>query len=159
MARTFAPGAAQHYVDLKKLSHFDYTHYVDDKEMKELEDKAPGVIVDKNNTVKCGVRDIDVWFFFEQHPHINIPSRGNSRKSYNINLSSIGELQLDILKKAIKPEILEKANSKKPDDLVRTYILQGGTGASHALSLKSIVGLYPENIFDMIIWSVKRVIK
>jgi len=118
-----------------------------------------GYKVDKTNRVLSGVKDIDVWFFFKENKSVKISDARNCRKSTNIALTHLGLRRFDFLKKSIKNEIMNKAVKKEPKDIISSYLINDNNDTPSSLALKSIVGLYPETIFNSVIWKVKRLQK
>jgi len=101
---------------------------------------------------KTGIKDIDVWFFFEEDKDVKIPNFKNMRKSVSKKFTNIGEKRIDFLKKAIKEDIINKSESEKPEDILKSYLQNGHTSTSKLLAQKSVVGLFPPDIFEKIIW-------
>jgi hypothetical protein len=101
---------------------------------------------------KTGIKDIDVWFFFEEDKDVKIPNFKNMRKSVSKKFTNIGEKRIDFLKKAIKEDIINKSESEKPEDILKSYLQNGNTSTSKHLAKKSVIGLFPTEIFGKIIW-------
>lgn len=101
---------------------------------------------------KTGIKDIDVWFFFKEDKDVKIPNFKNMRKSVSKKFTNIGEKRIDFLKKAIKEDIINKSESEKPEDILKSYLQNGHTSSSKLLAQKSVVGLFPPDIFEKIIW-------
>lgn len=101
---------------------------------------------------KTGIRDIDVWFFFEEDANVRIPDRRNMRCSKYKSLKNIGEKKIDFLKKGIKRDIVNMSKSKKPEDILRSYLQNANTRTSQELAKRPAVGLYPDKIFGKVVW-------
>lgn len=65
------------------------------------------------------------------------------RKSVSKKFTNIGEKRIDFLKKAIKEDIINKSESEKPEDILKSYLQNGHTSSSKLLAQKSVVGLFP----------------
>ncbi len=99
--------------------------------------------IDKKN----GVKDIDVWFFFEEDEKVKIPHRNNMLKSYCIECPNFGVKRIDCLKKMISLTIIGMAGSKDPLQVLRTYLKHAGTQTAYFLSQKPCIILYPNSYF------------
>ncbi len=155
-------GAGQHYADLKNYDSFDNEIIVSEDEIQKLNQKAEGVFVDEFGNVKSGIKDIDVWFFFEEVKKIKTPRRGKSLKE---NFTDIGRMRIDFFKKGIKKEVFTKDKGLDITEKIKAYIRYHvkpkytPPPSAWYLSRKSIVGLYPAKIFGKVIWKVKRTIE
>ncbi len=121
---------------------------------KEIEEKSLKVR-EINKIVLSGIKDIDIWFFFEEHPEIKIPHIRNMRKSIILEIPGLGRRRIDFMKKMIAKSILK--NSTSVEEIIRKY-LAIETNSAKFLSEKSIIGLYPEKLFAKSVWKVKRII-
>ena len=101
---------------------------------------------------KTGIKDIDVWFFFKEDKNVKIPDIKNMRYSVHKKFTNIGDKSIDFLKKAIKQDIINKSESVKPEDILKSYLQNGNTSTSKYLASKSVVGLFPPEILGKIIW-------
>ncbi|MBN2488771.1 MAG: hypothetical protein JXA98_07060, partial [Methanosarcinaceae archaeon] len=97
---------------------------------------------------KNGIKDIDIWLFFSPDEKIKMPNIANFRFSRFYNFENFGEIKVDYLKKAIPSDFI-KGNSIAT---IQNYILKSKNSTPSHLRQKAIIGLYPENIFDVIIW-------
>jgi hypothetical protein len=150
IAICLAQGAAQHFVDLKGQNVFDNEVFVSAEEIAEK-----GFKVLPDGQVINGVKDIDVWFFFESDLLVRIPNRQHCRKSTTTLLSAFGERRFDFMKKGISETILGRITDRNPKTIVRTY-LQGTEHGRNYLSKKSLIGLYPDSCFGYLFWATKR---
>jgi len=150
LAICLCQGAAQFYFESWYINReqVNETVQVNQEEIKEKKLKL------ENGLVLSGVKDIDIWFFFKEHPKVKIPHRGNMRKSEIINMPQFGEIRIDFMKKAFPQSVVEEVNS--PIEMIHNY-LKIGTSTANFLRQKSIVGLYPDNLFGSLIWKVKRI--
>jgi len=101
---------------------------------------------------KTGIKDLDIWFFFKEDENVKIPDIKNMRYSVHVSLKNIGEKRIDYLKKSVERDVIDVSESKKPEDILRSYLQNANTHTSKELAKKSIVGLYPDKIFGKIIW-------
>ncbi len=139
-------GAAQHFVDLQELSVFDNEVKVEKKKINEK-----GYQIESNGKVISGVKDIDVWFFFEQDDDLKIPDIKNCRKSIQKEFGNLGERNIDFLKKGL----LRKGS---PRETIRSYLKGNNRGGDtwRYLAQKSLIGLEPASLFGEILWATKR---
>ena len=139
-------GAAQHFVDLQELSAFDNEVKVGKEKINEKGHK-----IDSNGKVISGIKDIDVWFFFEQDDDLKIPDIKNCRNSIQKDFGNLGVRSIDFLKKGI-------IRKDSPTETVRSY-LKGNNRSGNTwryLAQKSLVGLEPASLFEEILWATKR---
>lgn len=149
-------GAAQHYVDGLDINEFDNIFKVGESEITKLNDKMEGIKFDRGN-LRTGIHDIDVWMFFKEDDTIKIPHRGNKKSTIEASLSGLGSLSFDFMKKTISEKVINQSSSLSPKDILESYLNNAETDSSEFLSQKSIVGLYPLEIFAEPIWRVKRI--
>lgn len=145
-----AQGAAQHFTDLEAAPDYDLMVEV---ELKKIQDK--GLRVLPTGQVVSGIKDIDVWFLFEDDATLHIPPRTNCRKSVIACLEHFGNIDLDFMKKGVAQKLVEFGRGD-PRKILRAYLADTAHGRSY-LSKKSLVGLYPEHIFAQVLWRVHRV--
>ena len=139
-------GAAQHFIDLQELSVFDNEVKLEQQKIQEK-----GYKIDSNGKVISGIKDIDVWFFFEQDDDLKIPDIRNCRNSIQKDFGNLGARSIDFLKKGL-------IRKDSPTETVRSY-LKGNNRSGNAwwyLAQKSLVGLEPECLFEEILWATKR---
>jgi len=101
---------------------------------------------------KTGIKDIDIWVFFEEDESVKIPHRRNMRKSECIRFKNLGEKRVDWMKKMINKDIVKKARGRNPEDIFRAYLKNPKTQTARFLSKKSVVGLFPDEILGKVIW-------
>ena len=145
-----AQGTAQHLLDLHETSQFDNEVFISHDKIK-----AKGLRVLADGRVINGIKDIDVWFFFRRDDGLPIPNARHCRKSETAELQSLGERRLDFMKKGIAAGVLKEAGPGDPRDSIRAYLRTTAHGRRF-LSRKSMVGLYPEAIFDQVVWATRR---
>jgi hypothetical protein len=147
-------GFAQHFVETHENlgDRIDNEVTVSDEEIAERQQK-----VTEQGVVLSGIKDIDVWFFFEDHPQVKIPNRNNMNKSIYTKINGIGEVKIDFLKKGIKSSLLNDSTELNPESVVRNYLVVSHTKTSWHLQRKSVLGLYPETIYKRVIWRSKRI--
>jgi hypothetical protein len=101
---------------------------------------------------KSGIKDIDIWLFFRDDVNVKIPDIKNMRYTKWGSFTRIGKKRMDFMKKGIRDNIINKAKSKKPDDILYSYLRNSKTLTSKELAQKAVIGLYPEKIFGKVIW-------
>ena len=143
-------GAAQHYVDLQDVKDFDKEVLVNDEEIQEK-----GYEILPTGQVVSGVKDVDVVFFFEHYAPVSIPSRRHCLKAIEVKLPTLGRRRVDFLKKSVRPQITENAESRETSAIIRSYIKSTAHGRDY-LGMKSVVGLYPADILGCSIWQTRR---
>lgn len=91
-----------------------------------------------------GVKDVDLWLFFEEHPVVRIPHIANCRRSISVTFPALGVRRVDLMKKMIP------ANFVVPGDplmTVKSYLTGSQNTTPVYLSQKPVVGLYPGSHF------------
>lgn len=151
-------GSAQHYLDTLNSDLYDVKVLIDETEIINLERKMKGIRFE-NGQVKNGIRDIDVWLFFAEDNTIKIPHINNNRITTIEYLSNIGKIQFDFMKKTINRKVINKSEVIESKEIIKSYLMNARTESSKFLSQKSIIGLYPPEIFAKPIWKVKRMYK
>jgi len=97
-----------------------------------------------------GVKDLDVWLFFEEHDTVKIPHRGNARKEIQANFKKLGPKRIDFMKKMIPLRFIVKNDAQNS---LQNYLSLAVTSTSAELSLKPVIGLSPSAIFGRVLWS------
>ncbi|MEO2068536.1 MAG: hypothetical protein ABGX27_03400 [Desulfurobacteriaceae bacterium] len=143
-------GVAQHFFELWLMEKEPEDIVI---EVTQEEIKAKSLKI-KNKLVLSGIKDIDIWLFFEEHPKIKIPHRRNMRKSVVLELPDLGRRRIDFMKKMIPIAITKDATTK--EETIRKYLTLE-TNTAKFLRKKSIIGLYPPKLFGKPIWKVKRI--
>lgn len=138
-------GAAQHFIDLQELSVFDNEVKLEQQKIQEK-----GYKVDSNGKVISGIKDIDVWFFFEQDDDLKIPNR-YSIKSIQKDFGNLGARRIDFLRKGLIWQISRR-------ETICSYLKANNRVGSTGwyLAQKSLVGLEPASLFGEILWATKR---
>jgi len=101
-----------------------------------------------------GIKDIDVWFFFQEHRDVKIPDIKNMRYSVYVIFKNIGKKRVDFLKKGLRKDIIDTAKSTEPGEILSSYLRRANTHTSQSLSQKSVIGLYPDKVFGKAIWKI-----
>src|SRR5439155_25631755 len=97
---------------------------------------------------QTGVKDIDIWFFFEEHDLVRISNFRNARKSLVLALPRFGTKRIDIMKKSVPQRLCIREGR---EGTIRNYLDNANTEASTRLSEKPVIGLYPQDIFGRIL--------
>jgi hypothetical protein len=142
-------GATKHVVDLSGSNTFDNEVCI---RQTEIHDK--GLRVRPDGRVISGIKDIDVIFFREEGC-LPLPKNQRLSKSLVANFQALGERRTDFMSKGISEDILARAMSNHPRDIFRAY-LEGTDYRRRYLSKRSLIGLYPEEIFCEPLWQTKR---
>ncbi len=144
-------GVAQHIVESGFKGEYNDIIHV---EKDEIEEK--GFVTTSSGKVLSGIRDIDIWFFFEESEKVKMPHIRNMLKSIDMDLLGLGNRKIDFLKKAVGKRI-DGFTIELPKESVIKYITTKGTSTANHLKRKSVVGLYPKAIEGEVLWSVKRI--
>lgn len=95
---------------------------------------------------KVITNDFDIWHFYLADEEQNFPNRAHKKAEYR-------NVPIDYLKRAI-PEKLYTACRRKPERVIVEYLKQRKTRTKELLD-KAIIGLFPERLFDKVIWTGK----
>jgi hypothetical protein len=102
---------------------------------------------------KCGIKDIDVWFFFKKTVNHNFNNRwllqrdfGESKFGRNPDDEGYFGRRVDFLGRSIE------FNNISVEGSIRDWITHGGGSSPYFISQKVVVGLYPADIFNKFIW-------
>ena len=93
---------------------------------------------------KVGIKDFDIWHFYREDSRVPFPYRAHKRIEFGYE-----NKPLDFLKRTIPRDIVN--GSQRPDNIIRTYLLQRNTFSKKLLLKKAVVGLFPDSIFGEII--------
>jgi len=94
---------------------------------------------------RIGIKDFDVWHFYLDDPKVPFPYRAHRR----IDRGFKGK-PLDFLKRSIsRHRGLALAECHL---LLLNYLLESDTQTKRMLLRKAVIGLYPQEIFDLVIW-------
>jgi hypothetical protein len=145
-------GAAQHFVDLQEPTDLDNTVFVPQDKIDEK-----GYQVLPSGRVISGVNDIDVCIFFEHDDGVQIRNVGHCIKTDRAAFPGLGERRVDFLKKGIRRQVIENAKSLERFEIIRSYVRNTPHGQQH-LSRKSVVGLYPDEVFGHVLWRTLRLV-
>ena len=94
-----------------------------------------------------GINDFDIWHFYKESEEAGFPYRGHKR----IEDGHKGR-PIDFLKRAI-PERIYVEFQGDIERTVMEYLFKKDTKTKVMLLEKSIIGLYPEEIFSQILWT------
>jgi hypothetical protein len=144
-------GAAQHFIDTRRDLKIDR-----EVEVIRSDITAKGYRVDADGSVISGVKDIDVFFFFEQDVKTPIPNIRNCRKSIVRDVQRLGRRRIDFMKKGLPPDLLRSVGVGDPATVVRRYLESPATPTAHLLAQKSVIGLHPASVFGRPLWTTHR---
>ena len=95
---------------------------------------------------KVGIKDFDIWHFYVENSITKFPYRAH--KSF---VSGYKGKPIDFLKRAIPKEICN-SYSNDPKQIIIKYLLEKNTNTKRLLLKKAIIGLYPDETFDKVLW-------
>jgi hypothetical protein len=95
---------------------------------------------------KVGIKDFDIWHFYEESKNTNFPYRAHKRIE-----SGYKGKPIDFLKRAI-PKYIYDSDSSDLEQLIMKYLLEKNTNTKRLLLEKAIVGLFPNEIFSRVLW-------
>lgn len=101
-----------------------------------------------------GVKDLDVWAFFSEHPARPFPARRRGRQDFGP--SSLGRHPADRGYTGRRVDVLGRSIPCRPDELpeecIRRWLHEGRTESAGLVSQRPVVGLYPAALFGRILW-------
>lgn len=95
---------------------------------------------------KIGIKDFDIWHFYEEAENIVFPYRAHKRI-----IKGCRGIPIDFLKRAI-PKSTCNSYPGNPEQIIMKYLRERNTKSKRLLLKKAIIGLYPESIFGKVIW-------
>jgi len=96
---------------------------------------------------QVGIKDFDIWHFYEENREINFPNRAHKR----IGNGYLGR-PIDFLKRVI-PRCICSSFPNDSERIIMEYLTKRRDTTTKKLLLKNaIIGLYPDNIFGKILW-------
>jgi len=95
---------------------------------------------------KVGVKDFDIWHFYVENEKVNFPYRAWKRIENGYRGKPI-----DFLKRAV-PKKLFELHLNNPERIIIEYLSERNTKTKRMLLKKAVVGLFPDKIFDKILW-------
>jgi hypothetical protein len=95
---------------------------------------------------EVGIKDFDIWHFYMENECTAFPYRAHKRieKGYK-------DRPIDFLKRAI-PKYICEVYPNEPERIIVTYLLERNTYTKKRLLDKAIISLFPNKIFDKVIW-------
>ena len=98
---------------------------------------------------KVGIKDFDIWHFYLENESTAFPYRAHKRIE-----NGYKDRPIDFLKRAIPKHICE-FYPNEPEQIILRYLLDRNTPTKRLLLEKAIIGLFPNKIFDKVIWEGK----
>jgi len=95
---------------------------------------------------EVGIKDFDIWHFYIENNITKFPYRAHKRF-----VGGYKGKPIDFLKRAIPKEICN-SYPNDPKQIIMNYLLEKNTNTKRLLLKKAIIGLYPDEIFDKVIW-------
>ncbi len=109
--------------------------------------------IDKVN----GIKDFDVWLFYPQLNDLVLPYRRRGVVDYGD--SRFGKHPDDTELEGRKVDILMRSdasfNSGTPGQCIERYLSSRKSKTAKMLSLKPMIGLFPEHCFGQVLWNGK----
>jgi len=99
---------------------------------------------------KVGIKDFDIWHFYEKHDSTSFPNRAHKRIENGYKSKPI-----DFLKRAILKDICN-SYPNNPEQIIMKYLCKENTNTKVHLLKKAIVGLYPDEIFNKVLHNGKH---
>lgn len=109
---------------------------------------------------KNGIKDFDVWSFFEQHKDRQFPYRRNV--PYDFGDPKFGKSadrpnfigrRVDCLGRS-----LEKAKNETAIATLQKYLIESKTRTAQELAKKAVVIIYPNELLGTVVWPVERTV-
>ncbi|MCF8610196.1 hypothetical protein L5G28_08495 [Gordonia sp. HY285] len=106
-----------------------------------------------------GVKDLDVYTFYAQHPTVNFPHR--RRKMVDFGKSDLGRHPDDDPRFRgrhvdLMGRVIDVPPSADPIEAVRDYLRRGPTTTSRKLAEKAVVVLDPSPLRGQVVWPTPR---
>ncbi len=103
---------------------------------------------------KRGVKDLDVWGFFSEHPARPFPYR--RRGVQDFGPSRLGRHPDDVGFKGRRVDIIGRSIRCAPDqsapDSVREWLRSGKTDSARLISQRPVIAIHPEGDCGSVIW-------
>lgn len=96
------------------------------------------------------LNDLDVWFFFREHDTVKLPNFRNLRKSHDGMFPVLGTKRIDFMKKTIPLGLVVGGDISRT---IHNFMSKRGTLNSEMLRTKPVIGLYPDTIFGVVLWT------
>ena len=97
---------------------------------------------------EVGIKDFDIWHFYTE----NNTTRFSCRRPKKLKLpNGYRGKPIDFLKRAI-PSDIYNSNFGSPGQIIMNYLFEKNTKTKTLLLKKAIIGLYPDEIFNKILW-------
>ena len=103
---------------------------------------------------KNGIKDIDVWSFYTEHPDRPFPYR--RRGVSDLGIPKFGTTEgfehfvgrrVDLIGRS-----LQNADANDPVGTLRKYLHNGQTESARQLAHKAVILLEPEHLFGTVVW-------
>jgi len=101
-----------------------------------------------------GIKDLDVWAFFTQHPDGPFPYRrrgvmdfGRSRFGRHPDDRGFAGRRVDVIGRSIPSR-----DPHEPMESVRDWLALGSSLSAKLIAQRPVVGIYPESVRGRIIW-------
>jgi hypothetical protein len=103
---------------------------------------------------KSGIKDLDVWSFYEEHPRRAYPYRRRAKRDFgdpkfgttDDSAQFIGR-RVDLIGRSIPG-----ADRSAPVETLRRYLRAGATESARRLAEKAVVLIEPSSLMGTIVW-------
>ena len=103
---------------------------------------------------KNGIKDLDVWSFYEEHPERPFPYRrrakvdfGDSKFGTTDGYSHFTGRKVDLIGRSIR-----NVDRHNPVSTLRRYLRSGTTESARFLAEKAVILLEPTHLFGTVVW-------
>ena len=100
-----------------------------------------------------GVNDFDIHYFYRQNPEKPKLARSGYKRVYTIG--SFEKIRVDFFRTVI-PERVWRSAPEEPSELLASFLTNGPTPNAKHLAEEAVVGLYPDALFAVTLWSPDR---
>lgn len=104
---------------------------------------------------KNGVKDLDVWSFYKEHPERPFPYRRRAEADFGIPKfgTTEGYSQFVGRKVDLIGRSLPNVDVSDPVGTLRNYLRGGNTESARQLAKKAVILLEPAHLFGVVVWS------
>lgn len=101
-----------------------------------------------------GIKDLDIWAFFSEHPTRPFPYRRRGIKDYGP--SPFGRHPGDVGFQGRRVDIIGRSircdDSRTPADCIRDWLEHGRTVSARLIALSPVISIYPKAELGQIVW-------
>jgi hypothetical protein len=100
-----------------------------------------------------GVNDFDIHYFYAQNPGKPRLTRARVRQSRDVG--AFHQVPVDFLRTVIPARVVRPEHASAIQ-VIRAFLDQRPTANARHLAAKGVVGLFPVDLFGVVIWPVAR---